>query len=63
MTTRTETLSSLLVEHIADAKAGHCLRVDDLTLGEAAELQEAVTVQLGHRSGETPVEVLVLMRQ
>lgn len=60
MTTRTETLSSLLVEHIADAKAGHCLRVDDLTLGEAAELQEAVTVQLGHRSGETPVEVLVL---
>lgn len=60
MRSRTETLSELLVARIKSAKAGHCLRVDDLTSDEATELQAAVTDLVTGRSGQTSVMVRVL---
>ncbi|MGW5148239.1 ATP-binding protein [Rhodococcus koreensis] len=60
MTARTETLSDLLVTSIEEAKPGHCLRVDDLTLEEASNLQEAVTDALRVRDRKTAVWVRVL---
>ena len=60
MTVRTETVSDLLVKSIDAARPGHCLRVDDLTLEEAIDLQEAVTDALGVRDGKTPAWVHVL---
>lgn len=60
MTIRAEMLATLLLEHIADAKAGHCLRVDDLSPTEADELRQAINHLLITRLEETPVKVLVL---
>ncbi len=60
MTTRAGVLSELLLDHIADAKAGHCLRIDDLSPDEAVKLQRAVGELLTSPTAATPVKILVL---
>lgn len=60
MTSRSSILAELLYSRITDAKAGHCLRVDDLTLSEALVLQSAFVAALTDRELTTPVDVRVL---
>ncbi|MBM4555135.1 DUF87 domain-containing protein [Rhodococcus hoagii] len=60
MTTRTAILSELLVDIIGAARGGHCLRVDDLTLEEASDLQHVVSESVGTRDGGAPVQIRVL---
>ncbi|WP_063066453.1 ATP-binding protein [Nocardia violaceofusca] len=60
MTSRTETLSELLVAYIETAKAGHCLRVDDLTSEQAVDLQAVVAERFADRPGRPPLMVRVL---
>ena len=60
MNSRSSILAELLYSRIADAKAGHCLRVDDLTLSEATELQISFIAALADLELKTPVDVRVL---
>ena len=59
MTTRIETLSELLIADISDAKPGHCMRVDDLTLEDSVGLQQAIIRALRVENG-TPVRVHIV---
>lgn len=62
MTTRTAMLSELLGEIIAEARGGHCLRVDDLTLEEALDLQRVVSGSVAAGDDGSPVRIKVLDR-
>jgi len=55
-------LSELLGDVIAEARGGHCLRVDDLTLDEALDLQRVVSESVGAGSDGSPVQIRVLDR-
>jgi hypothetical protein len=62
MTARSELLAHLLVANVSGAEKGHCLRVDDLDLEHAAELQSAATAVLAGLSDGARALVKVLDR-